>query len=144
MARRIQGGKEFGALKSAQEERLNGINEEFLSETQYEEVEDLSSKLESFKTKFMEFDLDISGDLDIMGLKRMLEKMGKAKTHLELKRILSQVSAGETISYRDFLHMMLGKSNSILKLILMFEDMGKDKEPAETGPPRRRTFADLP
>ena len=28
--------------------------------------------------------------------------------------------------------------------ILMFEDMGKDKEPAETGPPGRRTFADLP
>ncbi|CAL8354293.1 unnamed protein product [Arctogadus glacialis] len=144
MARRIQGGKEFGALKSAQEERLNRINEEFLSDTQYEEVEDLSSKLESFKTKFMEFDLDISGDLDIMGLKRMLEKLGKAKTHLELKRILSQVSAGETISYRDFLHMMLGKNNSILKLILMFEDMGKDREPAETGPPGRRTFADLP
>ncbi|CAL8299215.1 unnamed protein product [Gadus morhua 'NCC'] len=144
MARRIQGGKEFGALKSAQEERLNKINEEFLSDTQYEEVEDLSSKLELFKTKFMEFDLDISGDLDIMGLKQMLEKLGKAKTHLELKKILSQVSAGETISYRDFLHMMLGKNNSILKLILMFEDMGKDKEPAETGPPGRRTFADLP
>ncbi|XP_056448204.1 allograft inflammatory factor 1-like [Gadus chalcogrammus] len=144
MARRIQGGKEFGALKSAQEERLNRINEEFLSDTQYEEVEDLSSKLELFKTKFMEFDLDISGDLDIMGLKQMLEKLGKAKTHLELKKILSQVSAGETISYRDFLHMMLGKNNSILKLILMFEDMGKDKEPAETGPPGRRTFADLP
>ncbi|XP_059911257.1 allograft inflammatory factor 1-like [Gadus macrocephalus] len=144
MARRIQGGKEFGALKSAQEERLNRINEEFLSDTQYEEVEDLSTKLELFKTKFMEFDLDISGDLDIMGLKQMLEKLGKAKTHLELKKILSQVSAGETISYRDFLHMMLGKNNSILKLILMFEDMGKDKKPAETGPPGRRTFADLP
>ena len=53
-----------------------------------------------------------------MGLKRMLEKLGVAKTHLELKRILSQVSAGnpETICYRDFLHMMLGKKNSILKL----------------------------
>ena len=51
-----------------------------------------------------------------MGLKQMLEKLGKAKTHLELKKILSQVSAGETISYGDFLHMMLGKNNSILKL----------------------------
>ncbi|CAL8248780.1 unnamed protein product [Lota lota] len=83
---------------------------------------------------------------NIMGLKRMLEKLGVAKTHLELKKILSEVSAGnlETICYRDFLHMMLGKKNAILKLILMFEGMGKDKEPVDPGRPSRKTFADLP
>lgn len=57
--------------------------------------------------------------IDIMGLKRMLEKLGLAKTHLELKRMMSEVIGGtskETISYHDFLNMMLGKRNAILKL----------------------------
>lgn len=54
-----------------------------------------------------------------MGLKRMLEKLGLAKTHLELKRMMSEVIGGgpkDTISYHDFLNMMLGKRNTILKL----------------------------
>lgn len=54
-----------------------------------------------------------------MGLKRMLEKLGLAKTHLELKKMMSEVIGGaskDTISYHDFLNMMLGKRNAILKL----------------------------
>lgn len=55
----------------------------------------------------------------MMGLKRMLEKLGLAKTHLELKKMMSEVVGGaskETISYTDFLDMMLGKRHAILKL----------------------------
>lgn len=54
-----------------------------------------------------------------MGLKRMLEKLGLAKTHLELKEMMSEVVTGtskDTISYHDFLNMMLGKRHAILKL----------------------------
>lgn len=54
-----------------------------------------------------------------MGLKRMLEKLGLAKTHLELKKMISEVvgdTAKDTINYNDFLKMMLGKKNAILKL----------------------------
>lgn len=57
--------------------------------------------------------------IDIMGLKRMLEKLGLAKTHLELKKMMAEVvgsSSKDTISYNDFLNMMLGKRNAILKL----------------------------
>lgn len=57
--------------------------------------------------------------LDIMSLKRMLEKLGLAKTHLELKKMMSEVTGGaskDTINYHDFLNMMLGKRNAILKL----------------------------
>ena len=55
----------------------------------------------------------------MMGLKRMLEKLGLAKTHLELKKMISEVAGStskDTISYDDFLRMMLGKRNAILKL----------------------------
>lgn len=129
-----------------------------------------------------------------MGLKRMLERLGLAKTHLELKKMMSEVIGGaskDTISYHDFLNMMLGKRNAILKLwvhvhailkrflgnskylendqihlvdekksylsclnivtcyfslwrILMFEGMGKEQESKDEGPPRRKTFSDLP
>lgn len=57
--------------------------------------------------------------IDLMGLKRMLEKLGLAKTHLELKKMMAEVVGGpskDTISYHDFLNMMLGGKNAILKL----------------------------
>ncbi|XP_028326727.1 allograft inflammatory factor 1-like [Gouania willdenowi] len=142
-----QGGKSFGLLKSQQEEKLNSVNEAFLSDPQYTEEEDLSLKLEMFKKKYMDFDLNDKGEIDMMGLKRMLEKLGLAKTHLELKKMMSEVvgdASKDTISYNNFLHMMLGKRNAILKLILMFEGMGKEQEQRETGPPGRKTFSDLP
>uniref|UniRef100_A0A673XEJ6 Allograft inflammatory factor 1-like n=1 Tax=Salmo trutta TaxID=8032 RepID=A0A673XEJ6_SALTR len=143
----ISGGKAFGFLKSQQDEKLNSINEAFLTDPKYAEEEDLSSKLEMFKNKYIEFDLNDQGDIDMMGLKRMLEKLGVAKTHLELKKMMSDVVGGaarDTFCYTDFLNMMLGKRNSILRLILMFEEKGKDQEPKESGPPQRKAFSDLP
>ncbi|XP_030250029.1 allograft inflammatory factor 1-like [Sparus aurata] len=142
-----QGGKAFGLLKTQQEEKLSSINEAYLSDPQYAEEEDLSSKLEMFKKKYMEFDHNDKGEIDIMGLKRMLEKLGLAKTHLELKKMMSEVCGGtskETFGYHDFLNMMLGKRNAILKLILMFEGMGKEQESKDAAPPPRKTFSDLP
>uniref|UniRef100_A0A3Q3BD32 Allograft inflammatory factor 1 n=1 Tax=Kryptolebias marmoratus TaxID=37003 RepID=A0A3Q3BD32_KRYMA len=141
------GGKAYGLLKSQQEEKLSSINEAFLTDPKFAEEEDLASKLETFKKKYMEFDLNNKGEIDMMGLKRMLEKMGLAKTHLELKKMISEVAGSaskDTISYHDFLNMMLGKRNAILKLILMFEGMGKEQEQKSVGPPTRKTFSDLP
>ncbi|XP_032374286.1 allograft inflammatory factor 1-like [Etheostoma spectabile] len=147
MDNNAQGGKAYGLLKSQQEEQLNSVNEAFLSDPQYAEEEDLSTKLEMFKKKYMEFDLNDQGEIDLMGLKRMLEKLGLAKTHLELKKMMSEVVGGtskDTISYNEFLNMMLGKRNAILKLILMFEGMGKEQEDKDVAPPPRKTFSDLP
>ncbi|XP_060924323.1 allograft inflammatory factor 1-like [Limanda limanda] len=119
----------------------------FLSDPQYAEEEELASKLEMFKKKYMEFDMNDKGEIDIMGLKRMLEKLGLAKTHLELKKMMSEVVGGtskDTFGYNDFLKMMLGKRNAILKLILAFECMGKEQEQKDVGPPRRKKISDLP
>lgn len=58
-----------------------------------------------------------------MGLKRMLEKLGLAKSHLEVKKMMTEVIGDESkdsISYHDFLNMMLGKRNAILKLWVYF------------------------
>lgn len=55
---------------------------------------------------------------DLMSVKRMMEKMGAPKTHLELKKMISEVTGGvsETISYQDFVNVMLGKRSAVLKL----------------------------
>lgn len=55
---------------------------------------------------------------DLMGLKRMMEKLGVPKTHLELKKMIVEVTGGNsnTINYRDFVKMMLGKRSAVLKL----------------------------
>uniref|UniRef100_A0A8C5WY87 Allograft inflammatory factor 1-like EF-hand domain-containing protein n=1 Tax=Laticauda laticaudata TaxID=8630 RepID=A0A8C5WY87_LATLA len=165
-----QGGKAYGALKVQQEELLDSLNKEFLESPKYSTDEDLAEKLELFKKKYMEFDLNAQGDIDmkrpaninppqnillskpnclnyknIMALKRMLEKMGAAKTHLELKKMITEITGGmrETINYRDFVSMMLGKRSAILKIILMYEKM-KEKEDLPTGPAPKKTVADLP
>lgn len=55
---------------------------------------------------------------DMMGMKRMMEKLGVPKTHLEMKKMISEVTGGcsDTINYRDFVKMMLGKRSAVLKL----------------------------
>lgn len=54
----------------------------------------------------------------MMELKQMLEKLGQAKTHMELKKMIKEVdTVGHgTINYRDFVNMMLGGKSSVLKL----------------------------
>ncbi|XP_038672063.1 allograft inflammatory factor 1-like [Scyliorhinus canicula] len=140
-----QGGKAFGILKAKQDDRLEAINKDFLDNPKYNTDEDLEEKLRAFKQKYMEFDLNNHGDIDIMGLKRMLEKLGAAKTHLELKKMIKEVAGdmGETISYSDFVKMMLGKRSAIAKIILLYEE--KAKEPVKPiGLPMKKTFSDLP
>ncbi|XP_077187370.1 allograft inflammatory factor 1 [Paroedura picta] len=141
-----QGGKAFGALKAQQEEFLDSLNKEFLEDPKYSTDEDLAEKLELFKKKYLDFDLNAQGNIDIMALKRMLEKLGAAKTHLELKKMITEVTGGmsETISYRDFVRMMLGKRSAILKIILMYEEKAKEKEEKPSGPPPKKIIADLP
>ena len=53
-----------------------------------------------------------------MELKMMMEKLGQAKTHLELKKMIEEVDRTNsgTIKYDDFLYMMLDKRSSILQL----------------------------
>lgn len=48
----------------------------------------------------------------------MMEKLGQAKTHLELKKMISEVdTTGKgTICYKDFVDMMLGTKTTVLKL----------------------------
>ncbi|XP_020829866.1 allograft inflammatory factor 1 isoform X2 [Phascolarctos cinereus] len=143
--RDFQGGKEFGLLKAQQEERLDKINQEFLDDPKYSNDEDLHPKLEAFKKKYMEFDLNGDGNIDIMSLKRMLEKLGVPKTHLELKKLIREVASGsgETICYPDFLRMMLGKRSAILKMILMYEEKNREQE-KPTAPPAKKAISELP
>jgi allograft inflammatory factor 1 len=141
-----QGGKTFGKIKAQQESNLEAINQEYLDDESYKEVEDLADKLVRYRKQFIEFDLDNSGDIDFMELKQMLEKIGQPKTHLECKKMIKEVNKTDTgtINYREFLDMMLGSKSSVLRLILLFEEKAKkDKETKFKGPPPKRTIDDL-
>ncbi|XP_075912175.1 allograft inflammatory factor 1-like [Petromyzon marinus] len=141
-----QGGKAYGLLKEQQEDKLEGINKEFLESSKYDDVEDLGAKLETFKKKYMEFDVNDEGDIELMGLKQMLERLGQARTHLELKKMIQEVSSSaslDSISYRDFLRMMLGNKSAVLKLIMMFESK-KEEEARPSGVAPKRTVSSLP
>nr|CAC38780.1 allograft inflammatory factor 1 [Suberites domuncula]CAC85493.1 Allograft Inflammatory Factor 1 [Suberites domuncula] len=140
-----QGGKAYGQLRRDQESGLDELNRSYLTSGDWDDVEDLEERLEAYKKQFMEFDEDNSGDIDIMELKRMMEKLGQAKTHLELKKMIAEVDKNNsgTIHYNEFLDMMLGKKSSVLKLILMFEEKKKAKE-IPKGLPPKKSLADLP
>ncbi|XP_016052097.1 PREDICTED: allograft inflammatory factor 1-like [Miniopterus natalensis] len=122
------------------------VLEEFLCDQKYSDEEDLPEKLSAFKEKYMEFDLNNEGEIDLMSLKRMMEKLGVPKTHLEMKKMISEVTGGvsDTISYRDFVNMMLGKRSAVLKLVMMFEGKAKESSPKPVGPPPERDIASLP
>ncbi|XP_006892505.1 PREDICTED: allograft inflammatory factor 1-like isoform X1 [Elephantulus edwardii] len=172
LSNRFQGGKAFGLLKARQERRLAEINrycpgvpdllgrmkgtqhsliafsllQEFLCDQKYSDDENLPEKLAAFKEKYMEFDLNNEGEIDLMSLKRMMEKLGVPKTHLEMKKMISEVTGGvsDTISYRDFVNMMLGKRSAVLKLVMIFEGKAKENSPKPAGPPPERDIASLP
>jgi len=135
-------GKAFGQLKNQQSSDLDSICREFASEAS-------AADLEKWKKKFIEYDLDASGDIDIMELKLMMEKLGQAKTHLELKKMITEVdTVGKgTISFRDFLTMMTGKKSSILQKILMFEELAAKQNPPTPKKgdlPAKKSLTDLP
>ncbi|XP_036074296.1 allograft inflammatory factor 1-like isoform X1 [Rousettus aegyptiacus] len=120
--------------------------QEFLCDQKYSDEENLPEKLAAFKEKYMEFDLNNEGEIDLMSLKRMMEKLGVPKTHLEMKKMISEVTGGvsDTISYRDFVNMMLGKRSAVLKLVMMFEGKANESSPRPVGPPPERDIASLP
>ncbi|KAM5259399.1 allograft inflammatory factor 1-like isoform 2-T2 [Hipposideros larvatus] len=122
------------------------VLEEFLCDQKYSDEENLPEKLAAFKEKYMEFDLNNEGEIDLMSLKRMMEKLGVPKTHLEMKKMISEVTGGvsDTISYRDFVNMMLGKRSAVLKLVMMFEGKANENSPKPAGPPPERDIASLP
>ncbi|XP_023194308.1 allograft inflammatory factor 1-like [Xiphophorus maculatus] len=143
----MQGGKAFGLLKEQQRQKLEEINKEYLEDQKYRDEEGLAEKLESLKNKYAEFDLNDEGEIDLMGLKRMMEKLGVPKTHLELKKMIVEVTGGgssNTINYRDFVKMMLGKRSAVLKLVLLFEDKASSSPCKPDGPPPKRDITSLP
>ncbi|XP_034048426.1 allograft inflammatory factor 1-like [Thalassophryne amazonica] len=142
----FQGGKAFGLLKEQQKQKLEEINKEYLEDQKYRDEEDLPEKLEGLKNKYAEFDLNDQGEINLMGLKQMMEKLGVPKTHLELKKMIVEVTGGSsnTINYRDFVKMMLGKRSAVLKLVLAFEDKANGTTSKPDGPPPKRDIASLP
>uniref|UniRef100_A0A670KBT2 Allograft inflammatory factor 1 like n=1 Tax=Podarcis muralis TaxID=64176 RepID=A0A670KBT2_PODMU len=140
------GGKAFGLLKAKQQGRLEEINKEFLCDPKFSDEEHLEEKLAVFKEKYMEFDLNNQGEIDLMSVKRMMEKLGAPKTHLELKKMISEITGGvsDTISYQDFVNLMLGKRSAVLKLVMMFEGKANESNPKLSGPPPERDISSLP
>jgi len=135
---------QFGKNKVSVDELCDQINETFLNNTAFNTDE---KQLQQYKRKFMDMDEDGSGDIDIGELGRALEKLGKPKNQLQLKKMIEEVdkTGSGTIKYDEFLEMMLGKQSSVLRLILMFEGMAKSEEQKQEkkGPAPKKTINDL-
>ncbi|KAK6170215.1 hypothetical protein SNE40_018663 [Patella caerulea] len=134
-----QAGKIRGKMLATLGATLDEINKEYLEDEDWREEEDIAERLENYKKQFMEYDNDQSGDLNIMDVKIMMEKLGQAKTHLEIKKMIAEVDTSNSgaINYKDFVQMMLGKKSSVLKLILIFEEKTKQQQKPQGLPPKR-------
>merc|ERR1712183_476917 len=133
-------------MKKTQEMSLDQVNATYLEDEEYlEEYPNLKDLLADYKDQFIKYDRDNSGDINEFELKLMMEKLDQAKTHLELKKMIKEVDreGRGAISYNDFLFMMLGKQNSVLKLILKFEKAMKGPD-GPSGPAPKRTLSSLP
>jgi len=137
-----QGGKQFGREWQQRENNLRQIAEQYRQGN----PDATEAQTENILKKFMLYDLDGDQVINLEELKLMMEKLGQPKTYVELKKMIAEVdTTGKgVINFRDFLEMMLGKSsNSVLKKILMFEEMMKEKEKPKGLPPKK-SIADLP
>uniref|UniRef100_A0A8D2PF65 Allograft inflammatory factor 1 like n=1 Tax=Zosterops lateralis melanops TaxID=1220523 RepID=A0A8D2PF65_ZOSLA len=122
------------------------IPREFLCDPKFSNEKDLEEKLAMFKGENWRVSLSCLALVDLMSVKRMMEKLGAPKTHLELKKMISEVTGGvsDTISYQDFVNVMLGKRSAVLKLVMMFEGKANESNPKPSGPPPERDIASLP
>jgi allograft inflammatory factor 1 len=86
--------------------------------------------MEELKRNFLDMDEDGSGDIDVVELGRAMEKLGKPKNQLQLRKMIAEVdiSGSGTIEYEEFVLMMIGSSSSVLRLILLFEKLSKKEE----------------
>uniref|UniRef100_A0A803K1V2 Allograft inflammatory factor 1-like n=1 Tax=Xenopus tropicalis TaxID=8364 RepID=A0A803K1V2_XENTR len=136
------GGKAFVIQKAQQEHRLEEVNKEFLRDEKYKDDEDLDKKLLSFKSKYIGFPESHTPALDM----KMMENLGAAKTHLEVKKLIYEVTGGknDAITYRDFVTMMLGKRSAVMKFIMLFEGKNEVTCPKPKGPPPKRDISSLP
>lgn len=57
----------------------------------------------------------------MMDVKYLMEKLGQAKTHLEMKKMIAEVDTTNSgaINYRDFVRMMLGPHSGVLKMYVV-------------------------
>ena len=55
---------------------------------------------------------------DVKDVTFMMEKLGQPKNLLEVKKMIAEVDTNNsgTINYNEFIEMMLGKKNSVLKM----------------------------
>lgn len=141
----VQGGKQFGQLKQRQSDEVDEIIESLITDNVYPDVEELDAKLTAFKEQFISYDMDGSGDLDDNDVRVMMERLGQPKNHIEIRKMIKEVdlNGSGTISFKEFVQMMLGGKNSIMRIILMFEEKKKEKE-KPVGLPPKKSFEDLP
>mmetsp|Transcript_9406 Transcript_9406/g.9738 ORF Transcript_9406/g.9738 Transcript_9406/m.9738 type:complete len:170 (+) Transcript_9406:49-558(+) len=137
------GGKAYGQLKMRQIRSLQEINKSFLEDEDYENIENLEDKLNGLLDQFVEFDLNNSGDINIIELKMMIEKKGLQRTHLELRKMIGKVDLNKsgTINYDEFVIELLSQEDSEFKEIVQTENVS-DKE-KKTGIAKREINLDL-
>ena len=101
--------------------------------TQYKEgnPEADVDEIEKIKRKFIKYDTDMSGDINVDELVAMYQDLGQPKNKLECEKIIKQndKKSSGTIDFYEFLEMTLGPSaNLFLKRLLFFKELEKQNQ----------------
>lgn len=133
----------LAALK-ARSDAMDAELAHFREVVQSEEGGDLTDvQMALFKSLFLDFDSDISGDIDQLELQRLFEKLGEPKTHLELKRLMRKHDQSDkgAISFPDFLVMMreIGAGSSVQGSSVQRKAESNAERPAESAPLKHRS-----
>ncbi len=92
----------------------------------YTEFPEFSRKqLKKYAEMFKKYDLDSSGKIDFEELKKMMEKLGNAQTHLTLKGMITEVDEDldGQISYREFLLIFRKAAEGTLQNLAGFDTL---------------------
>jgi hypothetical protein len=122
-----QGGKSFGNNLKTLEQKLDQIAKNYKESNPEADVDEI----EKVKRKFIKYDSDLSGDINVDELMYMFQDLGQPKNRLECEKVIKQNDkhGTGTIDFQDFLEMLLGKSaNLFLKRLLFFKELEKQSQ----------------
>ncbi|KAM4642147.1 allograft inflammatory factor 1-like [Discoglossus pictus] len=104
------------------EHEINIANKEYLGDEPFQDIPDLSAKLEKLKDLFIRHDSDKNGEIDYGNLHEMAQSIDILLTDMELKKRVHEITGNtsNSLSYKDCAMTFLGRRSTMCQRIMKY------------------------
>ncbi|XP_067388544.1 allograft inflammatory factor 1-like isoform X2 [Emydura macquarii macquarii] len=113
-------------LQEKQEKEFCLVNKEYLADEPFQDIPELWEKLDQLKGMFMRYDATRAGEIDYPTMSRILQEFAVFRSPSELKVLAQEITgnSGNTIPYKDFAMVMLGRRSTMCQRIMRYDGNG--------------------